>query len=376
MNVSVFNRVTVWLTKLSIEKLLAVSTVALLFCLPSNLFGQDKLPEELKAMMLTSKAFRIAAKSIEPSLVSIESFGGVGAKQGRIGGIRQQGEGNTTGVIISKDGYLLTSTFNFIQTPPIVTVSTHDGEKHVAKILGRDDTRKVCLLKIDGVNDLPVPEMAKTQDVVVGQWAVSVGVGYGDASPAISMGIISAKNRIGGRALQTDANISPANYGGPLIDIDGKMLGICVPMHPQSQAVAAGVEWYDSGIGFAVPVTDFKKIIERLKDGTRISPAFVGIKYAPNPKGEGLLINEVVKESAAQEAGLKQGDIILQLNDEPVNDMLRLRQLLNRFEAGESIELQVQPAGEEAAKAVEVKLGAPPQAKKPDLPSIELPSIR
>lgn len=334
-----------------------------------------KLPKTLQAMMLTSKAFRQATKRIEPSVVTIESFGGAGTRQGRIGGIRKQGEGNTTGVIISEDGYVITSTFNFIQNPAIVTVMMQDGSKHVAQVLGRDDISKVCLLKIDQVNDLPVPEMATEDKVAVGQWAISVGVGYGDQSPAISMGIISAKKRIGGRALQTDANISPANYGGPLVDIEGRMLGVCVPMNPQSQAVAAGVNWYDSGIGFAVPVTDFAKIIDRLKDGTRIYPGFMGIKMGPNAEGDGLLISEVVKESPAEQAGLKKGDVVLGLNGEPINDMLRLRQLLLRFEAGETVELDITPKEEDESRSLSLKLAIPPQPKNLP-PALNLPDPR
>ena len=337
--------------------------------------AQDKLPESIQAMMLTSKAFRLAAKKIESSVVTIESFGGVGTRQGRIGGIRKQGEGNTTGVVVSKDGYLITSTFNFIQNPPIVTVIMRDGTKHVARVLGRDDIRKVCLLKIENVDNLPIPELVDEAEVTVGQWAVSVGVGYGDQSPAISMGIISAKNRVGGRAIQTDANISPANYGGPLVDIEGRMIGVCVPMNPQSQSVAAGVEWYDSGIGFAVPVTDFQKIIERLKDGTRISPAFVGIKCIPNPKGEGLLVSEVSKKSGAMDAGLNKEDIVLKFNGEAVNDMLRLRQILIGFESGETIELEIIKKGADEPKTIKVKLGSPPNPKdQMEIPALKIPN--
>jgi len=211
--------------------------------------------DSFRAMALTSKAFRQATKSILPSLVTIESFGGVSAVQGRMGGIRKQGEGNTTGILVSQDGYILTSTFNFIQQPPVITVITSDGERRVANVMGRDDTRKLTLLKIKGVSDMPVPKIVDLKDVTVGQWVVSLGVGYGDLSPAVSMGIISAKNRIGGRAIQTDANISPANYGGALVDVEGQLMGICVPMNPQSQAISAGVEWYDSGIGFAIPLS-------------------------------------------------------------------------------------------------------------------------
>ena len=294
-----------------------------------------------------------------PSLVSIESFGGSSAKAGRIGGIRKQGEGNSTGVVISPDGYILTSTFNFIREASVVTVKTQQGDERVAKILGRDDTRKICLLKIDNVDGLVVPSMQPVQDVKVGQWAISLGVGYGDQAPAISMGIISAKNRIGGRAIQTDANISPANYGGPLVDIQGRLIGICVPMNPRSQGVAAGVEWYDSGIGFAVPVDDFAKIIEQLKDGRKILPAFVGIATTSTADGVGMQVFGVTERSAAEKAGMIAGDILLTINDVPINDMLRLRQVLNRFEAGQEISVSLNrletPADKKARKKADTK---------------------
>ena len=328
----------------------------------------------LQAMNLTSRAFRAAANRVQPALVTIESYGGVSAVQGRIGGIRGQGEGNTTGLMISPDGYILTSTFNFIQQPPVITVITSDGERRFAKLLGRDETRKVCLLKIDGVSDMPVPELVDEGDVVVGQWAVSVGVGYGDTSPALSMGIISAKNRVGGRAIQTDANISPANYGGPLIDIKGRVLGLCVPMNPQSQAIGAGVEWYDSGIGFAIPVAGKQKLIERLKSGEKILPAFVGIQYSPNPDGQGLVIAKVVDDSPAGDAGLAEKDILLAFDGEEVNDGLGLRQMLNRYESGQKVKLVVRRSKTDEEDEIEMTLGSPPKPKG-EQEQLELPKI-
>ncbi len=332
--------------------------------------------EELfRAMALTSRAFRQAAEVVRPSLVTIESFGGVSAVQGRIGGIRKQGEGNTTGIMISPDGYVLTSTFNFIQQPAVITVITSDGKRRVATVMGRDDTRKLCLLKINGVADMPVPKMVSVEEMTVGQWVVSLGVGYGDTSPALSMGIISAKNRIGGRAIQTDANISPANYGGPLIDIEGRLLGICVPMNPQSQAIGAGVEWYDSGIGFAIPLAGSDELIERLKKGERIRPAFLGIQSVPNPDGDGLFIKRVVQGTAADEHGLLVEDIILKLDGEPVNDLLKLRQMLNQFESGQEVELTVYRAKKNEEDAFQLKLGTPPKPKgEPE--QLEPPKIR
>ena len=329
--------------------------------------------ELMEAMTLTSRAFRSATNRVTPSLVTIESYGGVSAVQGRIGGIRKQGEGNTTGIVISSDGYILTSTFNFIQRPPVISVILGDGERHFAKLVGRDDTRKICLLKIDGPTDLPVPEMVDESKIKVGQWAISLGVGYGDTSPAMSTGIISAKNRIGGRAIQTDANISPANYGGPLVDIEGRVLGICVPMNPQSQAVGAGVEWYDSGIGFAVPLADAEKLLDRLKAGEYIRPAFIGIQSGPNPLGDGILINKVNPNSPASRLELEEGDILLSINDNRVNDMLRLKQLINRFEAGETIRITVKRKSTGKEEKLELPLDPPPtNAKEP----LAIPKIR
>ena len=343
----------------------------------SGLSDRLSQADQLRAMALTSKAFRQATKSTLPSLVTIESFGGVGAVQGRIGGIRKQGEGNTTGILVSQDGYILTSTFNFIQQPPVITVITNDGERRIATVMGRDDTRKLCLLKIKGVSGMPVPEVADLEKITVGQWAVSLGVGYGDLSPAVSMGIISAKNRIGGRAIQTDANISPANYGGALVDIQGRLMGICVPMNPQSQAISAGVEWYDSGIGFAIPLSGLEKLIERLKNGERIRPAFLGVETIPNPSGEGLLIKRVLEYSPADENELKADDVILELNGTPVNDILKLRQVLNKFEADNDIELTVMRSEKKEKKKEKFKLtlGSPPKPKgAPE--QLEPPKIR
>ena len=343
----------------------------------SNIADEKPLTQEqlYRAMALTSRSFRSAADKIHPALVTIESYGGVGAVQGRIGGIRKQGEGNTTGIMISPDGFILTSTFNFIQQPPVITVITSDGKRRFARTVGRDDTRKICLLKIEGVKDMPVPEMVELDKIKVGQWCMSLGVGYGDTSPAFSIGIISAKNRIGGRAIQTDANISPANYGGPLIDKQGRVMGLCVPMNPQSQAIGAGVEWYDSGIGFAVPLAGTKALMRRLKNGERIYPAFLGVQAVKNPEGKGLLINKVLEKTAAAEAGIEDEDIILELNDKKVDDMLKLRQILNKFESGETVILTILKTKTDEEETLEIELGTPPKPEGEEN-QLEPPKIR
>ena len=330
----------------------------------------------MESLLLTSKAIRAATTKIRPFLVTIESFVGSTSKKGRIGGIRKRGEGNTTGLLVSSDGFVVTSTFNFIDNPRVITVVTHDGKRRNARLRGRDDIRKICLLKIADVSDLDVPEFAKADSVRVGQWAVSVGVGYGDTTPAISSGIISAKNRVGGRAIQTDANISPANYGGPLIDIEGNVLGICVPLNPQSQAVGAGVEWYDSGIGFAIPIAPDSKVITRLRDENfKATPPFMGIKMNKVPEHKGLWIEAVVQDSPADKIGLKREDVIKKIDGVVVNDVLELRKVLNRHEGGEEIELTVWFEEKEETKTVTMVLGSPPKPQE-DGPVLERPKIK
>ena len=181
----------------------SVAKVCLIFAgfvaAPEFVRAQEPAPSGVsalsKANLLAPKAFRDAARKVHPSLVTIESFGGV---RSGASGIGLPGDGPTTGLVVSSDGYIITSTFNFLKRPPVIIVVTSDGTRHVAKLLGRDETRKLCLLKIDGVTSLSVPEFVPRSELKVGQWAVAVGVGYGDANPALSAGIISATSRVSG----------------------------------------------------------------------------------------------------------------------------------------------------------------------------------
>lgn len=317
-----------------------------------------------KGIILAPKAFRLAANKVMKSVVTIESFGGVSSVQGRIGGIRRQGEGSTTGVIVSADGYVITSSFNFIQKPPIITLTTNDGRKHVAKPIASDQTRKLTLLKIENVEGLPVPEFLDPAEVKVGQWAISVGIGFGDSNPAISAGIISAKNRAFGRAVQTDANISPANYGGPLLDIRGRVIGICVPLNPKSNSLASGVEWYDSGIGFAIPLHG-NSVIEKLKQGKDIKPGGMGIATKPaSLDGSGVKVVTVVKDSPAEKAGIKKDDMIVKLGEYVVQDATQFRTLVGRFDAGDKAEVLVKRGDQEMKLDLtfSVRSSRPPQA--------------
>jgi serine protease Do len=274
--------------------------------------------------------------------------------------------------MISSDGYILTSTFNFLRKPPVITVVLPGGERKVAKLLGRDETRRICVLKVDGVEDLPMPEYASRDEVKVGQWAVALGVGFGGDRPALSAGIISATHRIFAKAVQTDANLSPANYGGPLIDLDGRVIGLCVPLSPQSRDEAAGAEWYDSGIGFAVPIAENAERIEAMKQGKNFQPAFLGVQVkAFGTPARGVKITEVVDHSPAAEAGLKMDDIVVSLDDTEAIDPIHFTSLVGRYVAEEKANLSYRRGDE--IKTVEIEFAPPPVGAR--LPSPTEPTM-
>lgn len=332
-------------------------------------------PEILKAdgIIDLPVVVRDAIKKVEKSIVSIENFGGmldssikeVGGEKKKISGFAKPGEGPTTGIIISKDGYIITSTFNFLLAPRIITVSLADGRKFNAKLLGKDLTRKICVLKIEGVEDLPVPEFVASEEVNVGQWSVSVGKGFGGLRQSLSLGIISGKNRIFGKALQTDSNISPANYGGPLIDINGRVIGVCTPLTPMQGGAMAGVDWYDSGIGFVISIIDNSQILERLKKGELIEPGVLGIHpFVSKEHPDKIMVDLVTLVSPAEKAGILPGDQIVRINDEVVDGLIKMKLILKKFDAGSAITCELLRSGKKII--VNVILASEREVFKPE----------
>src|SRR5580704_2393257 len=191
------------------------------------------------------EAFRQAARAVAPSLVRIQTVGGVD----RVGGMLA-GTAATTGVVVSDDGWIVSSAFNFISKPSSILVQL-DKARYSARLVATDRMRMLTLLKVDAAGLTPL-RADPNQPVRVGQWAIAVGRTYDSPEPSISVGIVSASNRVWGKAIQTDARVSPVNYGGLLIDLAGNALGLIVPLSPSGKEETAGVEWYDSGIGFAI----------------------------------------------------------------------------------------------------------------------------
>jgi len=282
-------------------------------------------------------ALRAAADQVADSVVQIRTIGGLEKIDSTL-----LATGPTTGLIISSDGYILSSAFNFVQQPASILVSFASGAQAPARLIATDHSRMLVLLKAVGVDELPVPRMAPVEDVRVGQWAIAVGRTFLTEQINMSVGILSAKGRMFGKVLQTDAAVSAANYGGPLVDIRGHVLGLLVPMSPNKTSQVAGAEWYDSGIGFAVPLASLQKRLEKMKQGEDQHTGLLGIRLKSGNSHElPAQIEAVRPNTPANEAELKKGDHIVELNGKPIATQTDLRFQLGPLYAGEQVQVVI-----------------------------------
>jgi len=263
----------------------------------------------------------------------------------------KKSEGPTTGLIISEDGFILTSAWNFDSKPQATIVTTSDGRAHAAQLLGIDRAAGLALLKIDA-RDLPMARFLDPSKVKEGAWSFAVGKALPHRGVEIKYGVISAKNRIGGVALQTDAACSPSNYGGPLIDIEGRVYGLIVPLGARGEQT--NPNWYDCGIGFAVPLRDPESLIEKLgEEGKELLPAFLGVQMDQDrAKEDGAKITRVLPNYAAAKAGLQKNDIVIAIDRELVRNAFTLRFGIGRRRAGDVAELTVKRGDKELALKV------------------------
>jgi S1-C subfamily serine protease len=302
------------------------------------------------------RAIKDAVKTVAASVVQIQTQGGTDMiVTGPKGPAFRKAMGPTTGVIVSPDGYIISSAFNFINNPTtiIVGVPGHK-EPFLAKRVATDRSRMLTLLKIEATG-LPVPQAAPKKDVHVGQWAIALGRTLDtnkDNPPSVSIGVVSAVGRIWGKALQTDAKVSPVNYGGPLVDVRGRVQGILIPASPQSEDEKAGYEWYDSGIGFAVPMDDVLAALPRLKEGKDLHKGLLGVRLnTQDIFSSAPVVGQVTPGSAAAKAGLKPGDLITEVDGHPVVRMAQILHLLGPKYEGDAIALKYRRGGKDISIA-------------------------
>jgi serine protease Do len=291
-------------------------------------------------------------------------FGGPGAPGGGAdqGQGQSQGQGQPrtreagslgSGFLISPDGYIVTNN-HLIQgltgtgTVDTVTVTLTDRKEYTARIIGRDETSDLALLKIDGRN-LPYVNWGDSTKARVGDWIIAIGDPYGVGS-TVTAGIISALHRgITGsgaydRYIQTDAAINMGNSGGPMFDLEGNVIGInSALISPTGASV---------GIGLAIPAELAKPVIDSLRRGQRPSRGYLGVGLQPLDddsiasalglsKGGGELVRSVVPSGAAARAGIQQGDVIVRVNNQPVTPDQTVSYLVANSPVGQRIPIEV-----------------------------------
>ncbi len=254
-----------------------------------------------------------------------------------------------SGFIISNDGYIFTNN-HVVEQADKILVKISDGKEYDAKVIGRDANTDIALIKIKADNSLPVADIGDSDQVKVGEWVIAIGNPFG-LEATVTAGIVSAKGRVIGAGpydnfIQTDASINPGNSGGPLFNMEGKVIGINTAIVAQGQ-----------GIGFAIPINMAKSIFNELKTKGKVTRGWLGVSVQDitedmarnlNYKARsGALVSEVFKGDPADQAGIKVGDIIIDINGKAIKDMHELLLTIAGLSVGDKAKMKVLRDGKE-----------------------------
>lgn len=332
----------------------------------SNLNITTTKSEKLK--LEESSAIIDAVKKVTPAVVSITTTATAQDFFGRT--VQQQGGG--TGFIITNDGLILTNK-HVAEAGSDLSVLTSDERTFKAKLVATDPTNDLAILKIEA-SGLPVVDLGDSNDLQTGQWVVAIGNALGQLQNTVTVGVISARERqitAGGAStsqqeqlnnlLQTDAAINPGNSGGPLVNLAGQVVGVNTAVASDSQ-----------NIGFAIPINQAKSAIDSYKKTGKIIKPYLGVRYTIVTKdvqqsldlkvdygalvGAGQGQDAVVFGSPAQKAGLKSGDILLEINGEKIDENHTLGALISEYKPGDEVEVKILRDNKEST--LKIKLGS------------------
>ena len=262
------------------------------------------------------------------------------------GAQQQEQIGTGSGVIISEDGYIVTNN-HVVKDASEIEITLNNKKSYKAKLVGTDSKMDIALLKIDTEDKLPYSTFADSDVVKVGEWVLAVGNPY-NLTSTVTAGIVSAKARnldtTGIQSfIQTDAAVNPGNSGGALVNTRGELIGI-------NTAIASQTGTY-AGYAFAVPVNLVKKVMDDLLEFGKVQRAFLGVQITEinsevaKEKGlsstSGIYVAKVNNESAAEAAGIKEGDVIISVADVAVNTTSELTEQVGRHRPGDKINIEL-----------------------------------
>lgn len=318
----------------------------------------------------TVKSVETAGRRQRQMIDPFEYFFGFGDRGGSEYMNPQPSVGYGSGVIISKDGYIITNN-HVIDKATEIEVTMNDNQKYVAKLIGTDPTTDIALLKIEGA-DFPYVSFGNSDDLKVGEWVLAVGNPF-NLTSTVTAGIVSAKGRGGIGAgkqgggdmtiqsfIQTDAAINPGNSGGALVNTNGQLVGINTAIYSQTGSFA--------GYGFAVPISIAGKVVADIKEFGAVQRAVLGVMISDvsavddiNPEKakalkvkKGVYVGGFADRSPAKEAGVLEGDVIVAVNKTKVRSVGELQDQVNRYRPGDKVELAINRNGD--SKTVNVVL--------------------
>ena len=270
-----------------------------------------------------------------------------------------------SGVIVTKDGYILTNN-HVVDGADEVKVALQDGREFSARVVGKDPKTDVAVLKIE-VKDLPFAVVADSDKIEVGDLVLAIGNPFG-IGQTVTMGMVSATGRANVGVdyedfIQTDAAINPGNSGGALVDVEGRLIGINTAILSRSGG--------NQGIGFAIPINMGRDIMERLVNDGKVTRGYVGLfiqdvtpalaRQFKMTDNRGALVGEVVSKGPADKAGVKTGDVVMEFAGKPVRDSRQFRLQVARMSPGEKVSMKVLRDG--STKTLDVNIQELPGAE-------------
>lgn len=309
----------------------------------------------LKALLDLQDVFVELAEHVKPAVVNISTGSGSPPRSGDRFRQRPDSPSSGSGVIIDKDGYIVTNN-HVVGDATEVQVRLLDKRKFTGKVVGRDPDTDLAVVKIDSKTPLPTVPLGDSTQVKVGQWVVAVGNPFG-LEHTLTVGVVSALKRENVNLsryedfIQTDASINPGNSGGPLFNIRGEVIGINTAIINFAQ-----------GIGFAIPAKMVEDIYPQLVAKGRVSRGWLGVGIQAVTeelaaqfrleKEEGVLVNEVFEGEPAQKAGIQPGDIILKVDDMNVDTPTSLAKAVAALAPGKAATLRILRNGEQKELSV------------------------
>jgi serine protease Do len=282
-----------------------------------------------------------------------------------------------SGLIIDKEGYILTNG-HIVSGASKLKVKLYDSREYDAQVKGVDERSDLAVIKINA-EGLPAAKLGNSDELKVGSWVFAVGNSFGfflsNSQPTVNFGVVSSlecylpalgkREKSYGGLIQTSAVINPGNSGGPLVNIKGEVVGI------NTAIVSSSGE--HNGFGFAVPINKAKEILGKLFKGESITYGWLGVtvrdldddlrNYFGIKEQEGAVALKVLKDSPAEEGGLKEGDLILSFGQRQVKNTQELIRLVSSFEVGQKVPVRIMRAGKTIN--LDLVIGRDPQAKVP-----------